>query len=96
MKSSGAAKKANYREELFELIPALTAVDNYDKKGGEVESTIYEDEDDNAEFDEINEDEEFEEDPSEGEEYEEEGEMEEEFEDEEEEEEEKPKKKRKD
>lgn len=98
MKSTDAARKTTYRNDLFNLIASLTAVDNYDKKGGEVESTLYEDEDDEAEFDEMDEDEEGEFGGSEEEEFEDnEGEMDEEFEDsEEEEEEEKPKKKRKD
>lgn len=82
MKSTDAAKKPSYKTDLFALIPALQVVDNTDKKGGEVESTVYEDEDDEAELDEMEEDEDAE--LGEEEEDFEEGEMDEEFDEEDE------------
>jgi hypothetical protein len=44
-----AAAKSNYRDELFKLLPNLQSVDNKDKNGEEVESTLYDEEGD--EFD---------------------------------------------
>ena len=77
------------------MIPTLNAVDNSDTKGGEVETTLYEDEDEEGDFG-MSEGEEFED--AEGGEMEdfedEEGEIDEDFEDEESEEDENPKKKR--
>ena len=94
MKSTDAAKKPSYKTDLFALIPALQVVDNTDKKGGEVESTVYEDEDDEAEFDEMEEDEDAEFGEDEEEDFEE-GEMDEEFDEENESEEPAPSKNKK-
>ena len=87
------ASNANYKKELFELIPSLNAIDGTDKDGGEVESTIY-----GGEEDEEEEDDEFAgaegedvDDDISGEEYE----GDEDDEDEEDEDEEKPNKKAK-
>ena len=38
-------KNANYRNEIFKVLPSLESVDNKDKKGGDVETT-FNDEDD--------------------------------------------------
>ncbi len=54
------------------MIPSLEVIDNFDKKGSEVESTIYEDEEIDFEEIEDNEDEEIEGDEEEEEENEEE------------------------
>ena len=40
------ATNANYKNELFDLIPTLKAIDGTDKNGEEVESTIYTEEED--------------------------------------------------
>ena len=81
-----AASSANFREELFKNLKNLDVVDNQDKQGGEVDSTIYDEEgDEDLEGEDI-----------EGEDFEDE-EDDEGFDDDEEEEEEeseKPKKKR--
>ena len=41
----------NYKKELFELIPSLSAIDGKDKAGEDVESTIYGGEEDEEEED---------------------------------------------
>jgi hypothetical protein len=83
-----AASATNFREELFKNLKNLEVVDNQDKQGGEVDSTIYDEEGD-EDFD----DEDLEGEEIEGEDFEDE--EDEGFDDEEEEEEsEKPKKKR--
>ena len=46
------ASSANYKNELFELIPTLKAIDGTDKDGDPVESTVYGDEEDEEEEDE--------------------------------------------
>ena len=80
------------------MIPSLISVDNLDKKGGEVETTLYEDEDEEGEFG-MSEEDEFEDmEQMEGGEFEEEfedeeGEFDEDFDDEDEED-EVPKKKK--
>jgi hypothetical protein len=78
------AAKGNYREQLFKLIKGLETVDGKNNQGEEVDSTIYEDEDEGDEFDDDGEDGEFDE----------EGDFEddEDFDDEDEEEDEKPQK----
>ena len=45
------ASNANYREQLFELVPSLTSIDGKDRDGNEVESTIYGGEDEEEEED---------------------------------------------
>jgi hypothetical protein len=44
LQSTEAANKNHYREELFKLIKELTTVDNVNKEGEEVDSTIYDEE----------------------------------------------------
>jgi len=74
------------------MINALQVVDNTDKKGTEVESTVYEDEDDEG-LDEMEDDEDAEFGEDEDEELEE-GEMDEEFDEGDEEEDDAPKNKK--
>jgi len=66
------------------MIPSLNSVDNLDKKGGEVETTLYEDEDEEGDFG-MSEGEEFDDEEGEFDEDfdDEEGEIDEDFEDEE-------------
>lgn len=51
------ARKDKYRDEIFKALPALESVDNRDKKGGEVETTFHDEddedfgEDEDGEFD---------------------------------------------
>jgi hypothetical protein len=40
------AAKGNYREQLFKLLKGVEVIDGKDNKGEEVDSTIYDDEDD--------------------------------------------------
>jgi hypothetical protein len=89
------ASNANYKNELFELIPTLKAIDGTDKNGELVESTVYGDEEDEEEEDEPYDDAEGEEkeDDVSGEDFEDEDD--EDDEDEEDEEDEKPNKKTK-
>jgi hypothetical protein len=49
LKDTDASKKQNYKEELFKIIKGLEAIDGADKSGNEVDSTVYDDEDE--EFD---------------------------------------------
>jgi hypothetical protein len=86
------AAKGNYREQLFKLLKNLETVDGKNSKGDEVDSTVYDDEDEGDELDDegegkdlINLDGDFEDD---------EGDFEDDddFDDEEDEEEEKPQK----
>jgi hypothetical protein len=78
------AGKGNHREELFKMIKGLEAIDGTDKDGNEVESTIY-DEDEEGDFEEGDDEGEFDD---------EEGDFEDDddFDEEEEEEDEKPQK----
>jgi hypothetical protein len=89
------ATNANYKNELFELIPTLKTIDGTDKNGEPVESTVYGDEEDEEEEDEPYDDAEGEEkeDDVSGEDFEDEDD--EDDEDEEDEEDEKPNKKTK-
>ena len=68
---------ANYQKELYEMIETLESIDSHNKKGEEVESSIYEEEKENE--DEENENDELGEDEDEGEEYVDDGEEDEEY-----------------
>merc|ERR1712004_615186 len=98
LKNTEASENSSYNNKLFDMIPSLISVDNLDKKGGEVETTLYEDEDEEGEFG-MSEEDEFEDmEQMEGGEFEEEfedeeGEFDEDFDDEDEED-EVPKKKK--
>ena len=46
---TGLDKTANYREEIFKRIPSLQIVDNITKNGDEVETTVYDEGDDEFE-----------------------------------------------
>ena len=66
-----ASNLSNYREELFKLVPSLTAIDGIDREGNEVESTQYgeeegEEEDDDGDYEEAEEEGELSEDEEEG------------------------------
>jgi Ran GTPase-activating protein (RanGAP) involved in mRNA processing and transport len=86
--NTDAASKSNYTSELFKMLPNLNTIDNKDKEGNEVESTLYDEEGDEFDDEDV-EDEDFDE------EDDFEDEDDEEFDEEDEEEEEKPKKKTK-
>ncbi len=89
LQNTEAASKSNYRSELFKFLPNLNTVDNKDREGNEVDSTLYDEEGDEFDDEDL-EDEEFDEDDDL------EDEEDDDFDDEEdEEEEEKPKKKNK-
>jgi len=91
-----AEQNPDYRKELFDLIPSLEVIDETNKEGGLVESTIYGDEEDEEEDDdyEDGEKEEMEDEDVSGEDFEDEDEDDEGDEDDEEEDEgQKPKKK---
>jgi hypothetical protein len=83
-----AAGASNYREELFKNLKNLEVIDSQDREGGDVDSTIYDEEGD--ELDDEFEGEELEDDEFEGEEFEDD----EDFDEDEEESEKKPNKKR--
>jgi hypothetical protein len=51
LSNTDAAGKQNYRELLFKLIKELNTVDNLNKEGDEVDSTIYDEE--GEEFDDV-------------------------------------------
>ena len=89
LQNTDAASKSNYRSELFKMLPNLNTIDNKDKEGNDVESTLYDEEGDEFDDEDV-EDEDFDDDDDL------EDEDDEEFDEEDEdEEEEKPKKKRK-
>jgi hypothetical protein len=44
LNTTEAGSRSNYREELFKLIKELNTVDNLNKEGDEVDSTIYDEE----------------------------------------------------
>ena len=67
----------NYQKELYEMIGTLESIDSHNKKGEEVESSIYDEEEENE--DEENENDELREDDDEGEEYVDDGEEDEEY-----------------
>ena len=89
-------KNENYRKELFQMVPSLESIDGYDKDGNEVESTLYNEEDeeegDDADYEEGEDDGDYSDDV-EDEEGEDNGDDDE---DDEEDDEEKPQKKSKD
>ena len=91
------SNNANYRDELFKLVPSLESIDGIDKDGNQVESTLYneegEEEDDDANYEEGEEDGDFSDD-GEGEEGEDKDDDDEDGEDDDEEE--KPQKRTKD
>ena len=85
----------DYKKELFDLIPSLEVIDETNKEGGLVESTIYGDEEDDEEDDEYEdgEKEDIEDEDVSGEDFEDEDEDDEgDEDDEEDDEEQKPKK----
>ena len=90
-------KNENYRKELFQMVPSLESIDGYDKDGNEVESTLYNEEDeeegDDADYEEGEDDGDYSDDV-EDEEGEDNGDDDED--DDEEDDEEKPQKKSKD
>jgi hypothetical protein len=86
LSNTPAAGASNFREELFKNLKNLEVVDSQDREGGDVDSTIYDEEGD----EEDDEGEELEDDEFEGEEFEDD----EDFEEDEEESEKKPNKKR--
>ena len=65
-----ASNLSNYREELFKLVPSLTAIDGIDREGNEVESTQYGEEEgeeeDDGDYEEAEEEGELSEDDEEG------------------------------
>lgn len=92
MRSTDASKNTTYKTDLFKMIPSLNAIDNFDQKGEEVETTLYEDEDEEGDFGMSEDEDEFDDEEGEVEDMEE-GEFDEDFEDDEDEEEEVPAKK---
>ena len=46
------SNNANYREELFKLVPSLESIDGIDKDGNQVESTLYNEEGEEEDDDE--------------------------------------------
>lgn len=59
------SQKTNYRQDLFKLLSSLESVDGKDKKGGDVESTINDEDDEYDEEDAEFNDEDFEDDDEE-------------------------------
>jgi hypothetical protein len=46
-----AAKKGNYREELFKMLKDLEVIDGLNKEGDEIDSTLYDEDDEGDELD---------------------------------------------
>ena len=68
------AKKEDYAKSFFEIFATLESIDDHDKNGKEVESTVYGEEDGDEEFDEAEDDDDDEDDDMEDEEEDDEGE----------------------
>ncbi len=50
MQGTDASKTANYREELFKYLKDVNTVDNQDRGGSEVDTTLYDEGDEDEEF----------------------------------------------
>ena len=43
-------KNAKYREDLFKILPSLESIDGKDKKGGDVDTTFHDEDDEDDDF----------------------------------------------